>query len=98
MSQAEGRFSRKVIKKLEAIPKTYVVRIQAGSIVGIHDLIFCCNGMFFSWELKTEEGKPTKLQLHNMEKVLKAGGDSRIVRPSTLEEDLLEAKRIAGVL
>lgn len=57
---------------------------------GIPDIIGCIDGMFFGLELKRDKGRPSKLQLYNIDKIKKAGGTVCIVR--TVEESLLIIK------
>ena len=85
MTQPEARFSRKVIKLLEKIPETYVIRTQAGSIVGIPDLLICHKGRFYAWELKVGDNTATAIQLHELAKIRMAGGSALVVRPGTLD-------------
>lgn len=92
----ESAFSKKVIKKLKEIPNTFVIRTQAGSIGGIPDLIICCSGYFFAWELKTTS-KVTKLQEHTLGEITKANGYAYVVNPGNFEASLNEMKRIAGI-
>lgn len=47
---------------------------------GIPDIIACINGLFFGFEVKTEDGKPTKLQEATIRKILAAGGTALVVR------------------
>lgn len=47
---------------------------------GIPDIIACINGRFFTFEVKTVVGKPTKLQEATIRKILAAGGTALVVR------------------
>ena len=44
------------------------------------DIIACINGHFYGFEVKTENGKPTKLQEATIRKILAAGGTALVVR------------------
>ena len=44
------------------------------------DIICCLDGRFLSFEVKTESGKPTKLQEATIRKIISAGGTALIVR------------------
>ncbi len=55
---------------------------------GVPDLIGCCRGRFFGWELKSQDGKLTKLQRVEKDRVLLAGGQYQVVRST-------EAARLA---
>ena len=47
---------------------------------GIPDIIACIDGHFFGLEVKTDKGKPTKLQESVIRKILAAGGTALVVR------------------
>ena len=49
---------------------------------GIPDILACVNGHFLAIEVKAENGKPSELQLHHIEKIKQAGGHAVIVKPS----------------
>ena len=47
---------------------------------GIPDVIACIDGRFYGFEVKTDEGTPTKLQLATIRKINAAGGIALVVR------------------
>lgn len=47
---------------------------------GIPDIICCWRGHLFGFEVKTDKGKPTKLQEAVLKKINAAGGTALIVR------------------
>lgn len=53
---------------------------------GIPDILACCNGRFLAIEVKAENGRPSELQLHHIEKIKQSGGHAVIVKPSQFEE------------
>lgn len=53
---------------------------------GIPDILACCNGHFLAIEVKAENGRPSELQLHHIEKIKQSGGHAVIVKPSQFEE------------
>ena len=53
---------------------------------GIPDILACCNGRFLAIEVKAENGRPSELQLHHIEKIKQSGGRAVIVKPSQFEE------------
>lgn len=53
---------------------------------GIPDLLICWKGKFIGIELKTDIGKPSPLQLHELNEIEKAGGIALILRPKTWED------------
>jgi hypothetical protein len=71
----------KVDPFLKRLPNTYSFSVQQISLVGDPDKVLCINGRFVALELKSEEGKPSKLQTHKLNKVTKAGGIAIVVWP-----------------
>ncbi len=61
---------------------------------GIPDLILCLKGKFVAIELKNEDGKPSALQLYNIEKIKQSGGQAFILRPSEFEKFKEEVLKI----
>lgn len=53
---------------------------------GVPDLLLCINGYFVAVELKNETGKPSQLQVWNIEKIREAGGIAIILYPDQFEE------------
>ena len=53
---------------------------------GIPDLLVCCNGFFMGVELKAEKGRPSDLQLWNVEEIRKAGGIAIVLYPHQFEQ------------
>ena len=47
---------------------------------GIPDIIACVDGRFFGFEVKTEDGKPTKLQEATIRRIQASGGTAAVVR------------------
>ena len=67
----EKQFENKVKKFLEN-EKCWFIKYWGGAAYtksGIPDLLICCNGYFLGIELKGEHGKPSELQLWNIEKI-----------------------------
>ena len=52
---------------------------------GDPDFILCVRGKFEAWELKTEDGKATRLQEYTLDKVRQAQGVAIVVDPSNLD-------------
>lgn len=53
---------------------------------GVPDLLVCCNGFFIGVELKNETGKPSALQLWNVEQIRKANGIALVLYPEKFED------------
>lgn len=66
----------------------YVVK-QFGcafSQAGTPDLLCCLNGHFIAIELKSDKGKPTKLQLIKLQQIKDAGGVAVLLYPKDFDE------------
>lgn len=53
---------------------------------GIPDILACLDGDFFGIEDKAPDGKPTLLQIVNLEKIRKAGGYGILLYPKDFEQ------------
>ena len=58
----------------------YVIKVISASKAGVHDIIGCYEGIFFSIEVKTPStcNNVSKLQEYNMDMVRQAGGHSMV--------------------
>ena len=65
---------------LKDFPGAYVRKIAQSmySHNGIPDLIGCINGNFFAVEVKTEKGRPSRLQDYEIKLIKEAGGTALI--------------------
>ena len=63
---------------------------------GVPDLLVCVQGSFMAIELKSENGRPTELQLWNIEKIKEAGGYAFVLYPHQFEEFQRLIKLIKG--
>ena len=87
----ESVFQRRLIKKLEE-RGAYVVNIWGNGFMkaGIPDLLVCYKGHFLGLELKTDTGKPSELQLKNLDLIIKAGCNGYITVESSATKYRLE--------
>lgn len=82
----EKRFENKIKKFLEDNGCWYVKFFaNAYTKAGVPDLLACCNGKFVAIEVKAENGRPSELQLHNIEEIKKAGGIAIVLYPKDFE-------------
>ena len=84
----EKQFENKVKKFLEE-QECWFIKYWGGAAYtksGIPDLLICCNGYFLGVELKGENGKPSELQLWNIEKIRQAKGIGFVLYPNQFEE------------
>lgn len=84
MRQRESLFADKVDRDLKEMG-AWFFNVNQVSLRGIPDRVGCLNGMFFALELKTETGRPSKLQQYVVSQIKAAGGFAEIVRPSEWE-------------
>ena len=71
-----------IMKYLKTVPGCFCWKEHGGmyGTAGIPDIIACINGRFFGFEVKTEDGNPTKLQDAAIRKNIAAGGTALVVR------------------
>lgn len=83
----EKQFENKIKKYLTEHGVWHVKYFANGfTKSGIPDILACCNGHFLAIEVKAENGRPSELQLHHIDKIKKSGGHAVIVKPSQFEE------------
>ena len=84
----------RVIKKFKAEGYPIYYFKTHGEPAGIPDIVLCVKGRFVGIELKTYEGKTSKLQDIQGQRIQKAGGLFFVVRSPQELEDIL--KQILG--
>jgi Holliday junction resolvase len=84
---SEKQFENK-IKKFLKDEGCWFLKYWAGASytkAGIPDLLVCCNGYFLGVELKAPNGKPSELQIWNIEKIQEAGGIGMVLYPKDFD-------------
>lgn len=78
----ESDIVKAIMKYLKSVSKCFCWKEHGGmyGTAGIPDVIACINGHFCRFEVKTDVGKPTKLQEATIRKILAAGGTAVVVR------------------
>ena len=73
---------RKIKAYLATVPRCFFWKEHGGQYgtAGIPDILACIDGQFFAFEVKTDTGKPTRLQEAMIQKILSAGGIAAVVR------------------
>lgn len=94
MYTRESTFQNELVKVLKKLFKDNIwfAKISDRYNKGIPDIVGCICGRFFALELKRDNGKPSALQLYNIEKIEQAGGKVCIVR--TMAESLKTIRSI----
>ena len=80
---AEKNFENKVKDFLQS-QGCYFVKYWGGgpyTKAGIPDILACCQGRFFGVEVKARTGRPSILQLLNLERIRVAGGFGVLLYP-----------------
>ena len=78
----EADIVKAILRYLKTVPKCFFWKEHGGmyGTAGIPDIIACIDGRFYGFEVKTEDGRPTKLQESTIRKIKNAGGIALIVR------------------
>ncbi len=94
--QAETKFKNKLRPFLEAIPKSWWVKVQQVSISGTPDFLGCVNGRFVALELKKSYREdPSPIQTYNIDKITEADGLAFVVNPQNYKDILLELNSLS---
>ncbi|WP_297420532.1 VRR-NUC domain-containing protein [Clostridium sp.] len=84
----EKDFEKKVKKFLDSLgSEVWYFKHWAGpySQAGIPDIIACVNNNFVGIEIKAADGKPSALQIRNINRIKAAGGIGYILYPKDFE-------------
>ena len=78
----EADIVKAIMRFLKTLPNCFAWKEHGGmyGTAGIPDIIACIDGKFYGFEVKTDNGKPTKLQESTIRKINKAGGIAVVVR------------------
>ena len=84
---AEKNFENKIKAYLKSIG-AYFIKTHGDrfSRVGTPDIIACIKGKFVAIEVKSENGKPSELQLYHIQQINNAGGYGVILYPKDFEQ------------
>ena len=71
-----------IMRWLKTVPRCFAWKEHIGmyGTAGVPDVICCLDGRFFAFEVKTPEGRLTKLQEHTIQRIKDAGGHAFVVR------------------
>lgn len=88
----ERKVKTKVINFLKSIGAYYAMPVASGfGNAGVPDILCCYRGKFIGIECKANGGKPTRLQLSNLQAIRDAGGLAFVIDEhnlSTLFEEM----------
>jgi hypothetical protein len=82
----------KITRYLKSLPECFFWKEHGGmyGTAGIPDIIACIRGHFYGFEVKTDKGKPTKLQEAAIRRIRKCGGTAGVVRSVEDVKDLID--------
>jgi hypothetical protein len=92
----ETLLKEKALKVLRSLPNSWFVKIQQQSIIGTPDILGTINGHFIAIELKTDDGKLSEIQKHNLIKISACGAVALIVMPSNFDECIKLLEKLAN--
>ena len=80
--EKESNIVKSILRYLKSLENCFAWKEHGGmyGTAGIPDIICCYCGRFYGFEVKTETGRPTKLQENTLQKIQAAGGIAGIVR------------------
>jgi len=81
----EKTFQKKVLARLKTVPKSWVVKLNDATTIGLPDVLFCAAGNIFAIELKTKS-KLSEIQFITLEKMERAGMQTFVATPENFEE------------
>ena len=78
----EREIVKAIMAYLKTVPGCFCWKEHGGMFgtAGVPDIIACIGGRFYGFEVKTDTGKPTKLQEAVIRKINAAGGTALVVR------------------
>lgn len=82
----EKRYETKIKRLLNSLGAYYVKQFGCGfTAAGTPDLLCCLNGRFVAIEVKADDGRPSALQIHNIQKIRESGGIALIAYPKDFD-------------
>lgn len=81
----EGKVKAKVKKVLKELGAYYSMPIGGGfGNAGVPDFLICYKGRFIAIETKAKGGKPTALQVKNLNEIAQAGGWALVINEDSV--------------
>jgi hypothetical protein len=82
----EGKVKAKAKKLLDSVGAYYFMPATGGyGRSGVPDIVGCLNGVFFAVECKANGGRPTALQLREIDRINAVGGFAIVVDEDTVD-------------
>lgn len=88
----EKTITNQILKHLKSCPECFAFKEHGGlyGTSGIPDIICCYRGKFVAFEVKTEQGRLSKLQEVMIERIRQAGGVAAKVTSLAEVKDILK--------
>lgn len=82
----EKRFEQKIKRLLDSLGAYHVKYFGCGfTQAGVPDVLASLNGRFVAIEVKADNGRPSPLQIHNINKIRESGGVAVIAYPKDFD-------------
>lgn len=83
-----------ILVYLKTVPRCFAWKEHGGmyGTAGIPDIIACINGSFYAFEVKTDKGKPTKLQQMTLSRLNRCGAVATVVRSVEEVQKIVERR------
>ena len=96
MKTPEGNLRDNVRNYLKTLKQCWYLKVHGGpmQLLGTPDYLVLYRGQFYGLELKVGKNKPTRIQLHIMEKIKQAGGTATVCRSVSEVENVLHGPRV----
>jgi len=88
----EQDIQKKIIKYLESLPNSYVIKTIATNKAGVPDIISCIKGKFVAIEVKTfkTRNNVSELQRYHLNKIKEAKGYSLVAYNVEMVKDFIK--------
>lgn len=87
MAGPEKSYELQIRKFLDSLNAWHLKTFSSGvQRAGVPDLLCCVNGYFVGIEVKSDTGKPSALQVWNIEKIREAGGIAMVLYPKDFDK------------
>lgn len=82
----EKPFENKIKRLLDSLGAYHVKYFGCGfTQAGVPDVLASLNGRFVAIEVKADNGKPSPLQIHNIQKIRESGGIALVAYPKDFD-------------
>jgi len=76
----EQIIQRRIQQYLKTVPNCWYVKVMSANKIGVPDILCCINGQFFAFEVKTDAGQASPMQIHQLNNLRESGAIAVVVR------------------